>query len=81
MPSSDMHVALKQCRRSESAYEQWAKCRCAIAIGIPYHMEGGIIVVGAQILHKACKAFVQPQSVPPCHGHQVTKPLHTEQGE
>ena len=42
----------------------------------PYHIKVGLCAVCTNVLHKAGKTLIEPQSVPPCHCHQVTKPLH-----
>ena len=48
---------------------------------LPHHVEVGLCVVSADVLHEAGKTFVQPESVPPRHGHQVAKPLRGGRGE
>lgn len=41
----------------------------------PYHIPAGLNKVCPQVLNIGCKAFIQPQVVPPPYGHQITKPL------
>ncbi len=42
-----------------------------IELGVPFRMQ----LVGGARGHPRRKAFVEPQVVPPAHGHQITKPL------
>ncbi|TNN32736.1 hypothetical protein EYF80_057102 [Liparis tanakae] len=34
-----------------------------------------------EVLNVGCKAFIQPQVIPPLQGHQITKPLKGQQRE
>lgn len=42
---------------------------------LAHQIPGGFGVVSTQVLHIGGKALVQPQVVPPVHGHQVAEPL------
>lgn len=41
----------------------------------PHHIPVGLSLVCPQVLNIGCKAFIQPQVVPPPQGNQITKPL------
>lgn len=43
--------------------------------GNPYHIPVRFSLVCSQVLNIGCKAFIQPQVIPPLQGYQITKPL------
>ena len=45
----------------------------------PYHVPVGFSLICSQVLNIGCKAFIQPQVIPPPQGYQITKPLKTAQ--
>lgn len=44
-----------------------------------HQIPGGLCIVSTQKFHIGGKALVQPQVIPPIHGHQVAKPLQGTQ--
>ena len=43
--------------------------------GYTYHSPVLSEVISADVFHVVCKAFIEPQIIPPLHCHQVPKPL------
>lgn len=46
-----------------------------------YHVPVGFSLMCPQVLNIGCKAFIQPQVIPPPQGHQITKPLKRQHRE
>ena len=44
-----------------------------------YHIPVRLDMLRANVLHEACKAFIQPQTIPPRHCDVIPKPLHQNQ--
>ncbi len=51
---------------------------CTVSSLNPYHSPVWFYFHCADVLHVACKTFIQPKMIPPLHRYKITKPLQRD---